>query len=85
MLVTDCSTVPPCDIGPGFHGRYLHSHHVTPGRVDLDSGALFPEHSHRHGQWTTILTGALQRTVAGVTRGLRPRYVDTGLQPYSIW
>jgi len=71
MHFADYADVPPRDIVPGFHGRYVHSEHITQGRVDIDSGAILPEHSHPHEQWTTVLTGTLELTVAGVVQVLR--------------
>ena len=75
MPITDYAAVAVRDIAPGFHGRYLHSDHITQGRVDIDFGAILPEHSHPHEQWTTVLTGALELTVGGVTHVLRPGQV----------
>jgi unsaturated pyranuronate lyase len=72
MVLSSYDDVPSRDIAPGFHGRYLHSDHLTQGRVDIDANAVLPEHSHPHEQWTTILTGRLELTVAGDTVVLQP-------------
>jgi quercetin dioxygenase-like cupin family protein len=70
MLLTSFDSVSPREIAPGFHGRYVHSDQVTIGQVDIDPGAILPEHAHPHEQWTTVLSGALELTVDGVTRTL---------------
>jgi quercetin dioxygenase-like cupin family protein len=75
MRLLDYETIAPREIIPGFHGRYIHSDEVTQGRVDIDAGALLPQHSHPHQQWTTVLAGRLELTVGGVTHVLQPGHV----------
>ncbi len=72
MFFADYAHVEPRDITPGFHGRYVHSEHLTLGRVDIDAGAILPEHSHPHEQWTTVLSGTLEIMVGGVVQVLQP-------------
>jgi quercetin dioxygenase-like cupin family protein len=64
--------VPPREIVPGFRGRYVHSEQMTIGFVDVDAGAILPEHAHPHEQITRVLTGELELTVAGEPRVLTP-------------
>jgi quercetin dioxygenase-like cupin family protein len=64
--------VPPREIVPGFRGRYVHSEQMTIGFVDVDAGAVLPEHAHPHEQITRVLTGELELTVAGEPRVLTP-------------
>lgn len=75
MHLADYAKIPPREIAPGFHGRYVHSDQVTQGRVDIDPGAILPEHSHPHEQWTTVLAGRLELNVAGVVQVLEPGQV----------
>lgn len=75
MFFADYADVPPREIAPGFQGRYLHSDQITQGRVDIDPEAVLPAHSHPHEQWTTVLSGQLELTVAGVSRVLQPGQV----------
>jgi quercetin dioxygenase-like cupin family protein len=70
MFLAIFDAIAPREIAPGFHGRYVHSDRVTLGRVDIDLGAILPEHAHPHEQWTTVLTGTLELTVAGVVHTL---------------
>jgi unsaturated pyranuronate lyase len=75
MFFADYAAVASREIAPGFHGRYLHSAHLTQGRVDIDAGAVLPEHSHPHEQWTTVLSGRLKLTVTGIAQVLEPGQV----------
>jgi quercetin dioxygenase-like cupin family protein len=72
MRFADYAAIAPREVSPGFHGRYVHSDHVTQGRVDIDAGAQLPEHSHLHEQWTTVQSGTLELTVDGTVLVLRP-------------
>jgi quercetin dioxygenase-like cupin family protein len=72
MPIVDYATILSREIAPGFHGRYIHSEKVTQGRVDIDAGASLREHSHMHEQWTLVLSGTLELTVAGTVHLLQP-------------
>jgi quercetin dioxygenase-like cupin family protein len=72
MMLLDFSTVLPREIAPGFLGRYVHSDQITQGRVDIAPGARIPDHSHLHEQWTLLLSGSFELTVAGVSHVLKP-------------
>ena len=72
MRLLDFTTVAPREVAPGYLGRYLHSDHITQGRVDIASGAVIADHSHPHEQWTLLLSGSLELTVSGVPHVLRP-------------
>lgn len=72
MTLHDFATIPAKEIAPGVRGRYAHSDQVTEGMVELDQGAKVPDHSHPHEQWTMVMTGSLELTVAGTTHLLVP-------------
>jgi quercetin dioxygenase-like cupin family protein len=72
MRLFDFSTVAPREIVPGYRGRYVHSDHITQGRVDITAGAVIPAHSHLHEQWTLLLSGSFELTVSGVPHVLKP-------------
>jgi len=72
MRLLDFTTVAPREVAPGYLGRYVHSDHITQGRVDIAPGAVIPDHSHPHEQWTLLLSGSFALTVSGVTHVLRP-------------
>ena len=75
MRLLDYAAVAPREVAPGFLGRYIHSEHVTQGRVDVAQGAVIPDHSHPHEQWTMLLSGSFELTVAGVPHLLHPGHV----------
>lgn len=75
MRLLDFTTVTPREVAPGYLGRYLHSDQITQGRVDIAPGAVIPDHSHPHEQWTLLLSGSFELTVSGVTHVLRPGQV----------
>jgi len=72
MRLLDFSSVAPREIAPGYLGRYVHSQHITQGRVEIAPGAVVPDHSHPQEQWTLVLTGSLELTVSGVPHVLQP-------------
>jgi quercetin dioxygenase-like cupin family protein len=72
MILHDFSAVPVKEIAPGVRGRYVHSAQVTEGVVDLAPGAVVPDHSHPHEQWTMVMKGSLELTVAGTLHLLTP-------------
>lgn len=75
MTLFDYAAIAPREIAPGYHGRYIHSAQVTQGRVDIAQGALIPDHAHPHEQWTTLLSGSFELTVAGTTHRMTPGQV----------
>jgi quercetin dioxygenase-like cupin family protein len=72
MRLLDFTSVTPREVAPGFLGRYVHSDQITQGRVDITRGAVIPDHSHLHEQWTLLLSGSFELTVSGVTQVLKP-------------
>jgi len=75
MRLLDYATVVPRQIAPGYLGRYLHSDQLTQGRIDITAGAVVPEHSHPQEQWTLVLSGSLELTIAGAPHVLDPGQV----------
>ena len=72
MELFDFTTVAAREIAPGYRGRYVHSEQITQGRVDIAPGAVIPDHSHRHEQWTLLLSGSFELTVSGIAHQLQP-------------
>lgn len=72
MILHDFAAIPVKEIAPGVRGRYAHSAQITEGIVDLAEGAVVPDHSHPHEQWTMVMSGALELTVAGTVHVLTP-------------
>ncbi len=55
------------DLLPGIKGRYFHTKNNTIGFVELESGAILPEHAHMHEQTSEIIEGQLELVVDGQT------------------
>lgn len=72
MQLHDFATIPVRQLAPGFRGRYAHSDQVTQGLIEADAGATIPDHSHPHEQWTMMLSGTMELTVAGTPHLLTP-------------
>lgn len=72
MILHDLDQIPIKQIAPGFRGRYMHSEQITQGVIEGDAGALVPDHAHPHEQWTMLLSGTLELTVAGTPHLLPP-------------
>ncbi len=56
----------------GITGRYVHSKNVTVGYINIDKGAILPEHSHVNEQITQMISGNLEMTINGQTKVLEP-------------
>jgi quercetin dioxygenase-like cupin family protein len=50
---------------PGFHGKFIHSEHMTFALWRLEAGAVLPPHSHPHEQVVHVYSGELEITVEG--------------------
>ena len=72
MQLHDFASIPLRQLAPGFRGRYAHSDQVTQGLIEADKDAAIPDHSHPHEQWTMVMAGSLELTVAGVPHLLTP-------------
>lgn len=60
------------EIVAGFHGKFVHTDHITVSHWDVEAGASLPEHAHVHEQVTLVLEGTFEMTVGGETRTLQP-------------
>ena len=56
---------------PGFHGRFIHSEHMTFALWRLEAGAVLPRHSHPHEQVVHVQSGELEITLEGAPNLLR--------------
>lgn len=70
MPFIDYNTKPQLKIWDGIHGALHHSDNITMGHITLEEGAMLPEHHHVHEQWTHIIEGEMEFTVAGETKVL---------------
>ncbi|KYK32879.1 MAG: cupin [Theionarchaea archaeon DG-70] len=72
MLIKKLNGITAKEIIPGFHGRFVHSPHMTLAHWNIKAGSPLPEHSHPHEQITTVLEGTLELTTEGKTHVLTP-------------
>lgn len=79
------STLKGKEIVPGLYGRFIHGDKITLSFVDIEDGAILPEHSHPHEQITYILEGELEMTIGGEKMLLTPGMVHVipGNTPHS--
>jgi quercetin dioxygenase-like cupin family protein len=75
MPLVTLDTLPVRDLFPGLRARLIHTDRVTHSWVEIDEGAIFPEHNHPHEQIVSVIDGTLEITVAGETHTLRPGLV----------
>jgi quercetin dioxygenase-like cupin family protein len=61
------SEVPSREIMPGYHGKMIHTTHMTLAFWDVEEGAAVPEHAHHNEQVLEVLEGVFEFTVGGVT------------------
>jgi quercetin dioxygenase-like cupin family protein len=49
----------------GIAGHYVHGDQMTLGYIEIEAGAILPEHHHVHEQITYILEGQLDMVIGG--------------------
>ena len=59
-------------IWDGINARNVHGERMTLGVVELDPGAVAPEHSHPHEQFGVVLSGSVLFRIGDETKELRP-------------
>jgi quercetin dioxygenase-like cupin family protein len=62
----------PHRIWDGVVGRTVHAERVTMTLIELDPGAVVPEHGHEQEQVGFLVEGSMTFCIAGETRELRP-------------
>lgn len=73
------------NIWPGISGPMFHSEQLTFGHFTIEEGAILPEHSHYHEQWTHLIKGELEFDINGEKQILTPgitAFIPSGL-PHS--
>lgn len=72
MAFINYNTKNKATIFPGIHSAMEHSEQATFGCVTLEEGVIAPIHSHPHEQWTFVLEGEMEFTLAEETQLLLP-------------
>ncbi len=75
MAFLHLSDLDAIEMLPGFTARLVHTDQVTIAYIDIVAGSVAPEHSHPHGQITTVIAGELELTIGGKTELLNPGMV----------
>lgn len=57
---------------PGFHGKFIHSGHMSFALWRLEAGAILPPHEHPHEQVVHVFSGELEIFVAGARHRCTP-------------
>ena len=68
----ELAAIGPQDIWEGVAARAVHGERITLGVVELEPGAVVPEHSHENEQLGMVLTGSVTFRVGNETRELGP-------------
>ena len=66
------SDIEPLEISLGFHGRFIHTASMTVAFVEVEAGAILPEHAHVHEQVTNLLEGEFEFVLNGESILLQP-------------
>jgi quercetin dioxygenase-like cupin family protein len=67
----DVDALRPQRIWDGITGRTVHGERVSLSLLDLEAGAIVPEHAHENEQVGVLLGGSVTFTIGGETRELR--------------
>jgi quercetin dioxygenase-like cupin family protein len=65
MTHYDWNNLPIEQLNPQVSRRAIHTAGLTIARLNLQKGAVVPEHSHVHEQIATVERGALQFSIGG--------------------
>jgi quercetin dioxygenase-like cupin family protein len=68
----ELAAIGPQDIWHGVAVRAIHGERITLGIVELEPGAVVPEHSHENEQLGMVLAGSVTFRVGDETRELGP-------------
>ncbi len=85
MLPLVIEDLPYKEIVPGIRLRAVHLDRLTVTFVEIDEGAVLPEHTHPHEQISYIAKGVLRMTVDGQDHDIAAGQVLTipGGAPHS--
>ncbi len=72
MPFIDFNNRPKVQIWPGIEAALFHSDQTTMARVTINKGVEVPVHQHMHEQWTHVVEGELEFTLAGEKKTLYP-------------
>jgi quercetin dioxygenase-like cupin family protein len=68
----DANAIRPQQIWAGLLARTVHGDRMTLTLIELEPGAVVPEHSHEAEQMGILLQGSMTFTIGGETKDLGP-------------
>ena len=71
-MLQEISKIKLKELLPGIKGRFVHTVNNTIGFIELEEGAILPEHYHTHEQTTQVTEGKLKITIDGETEIVEP-------------
>ena len=71
-VFADIASLGPQQIWDGIVGRTVHGERVSLSLLELDAGAVVPEHAHANEQVGILLEGSVTFTIGDETRELGP-------------
>src|SRR5579875_3225971 len=72
MPFVDINQIPPIEILPGVRIRTPHLNQLMLSYLEMDEGAVVPQHSHPHEQGGILLKGKLELTIGDEVRVVEP-------------
>jgi len=70
--LADLADIPPIQVFDGIRARRVEGEKITLAVVELDPGAVVPEHRHAHEQNGMVITGQMTFRVGDEERVLGP-------------
>ena len=74
-MLKELQSIPVKEIVEGFHARLLHTENFTLSFVEVDKGAILPEHAHFHEQISHVIEGSFEMTIGNTTEVYKPGMV----------
>ena len=68
----DLSSIPPLLVADGYLARAVHGDQLTMAVVEVEPGAVLPEHDHVNEQFGMVIEGTMHFRVGEETRTLGP-------------
>jgi quercetin dioxygenase-like cupin family protein len=68
----DLSSIPPLVVTDGYLARAVHGEQLTMAVVEVEPGAVLPEHDHLNEQFGMVIEGTMHFRVGEETRTLGP-------------
>ncbi|MDC8003252.1 cupin domain-containing protein [Aureisphaera galaxeae] len=71
-MFTSFENCTPISLLPGFTARFIHTDTQTFSLVEVEEGAVLPEHFHENEQFSQVLEGTFELTIGNETRICNP-------------